>query len=69
MPDLSTQRLLELDGDRWGPMERAVLDNEEGGFGIKAGEVIKREYFEVARGTEKEGMFSVLALVHEGQTI
>jgi ubiquitin carboxyl-terminal hydrolase L3 len=64
VPDPDTQRLLELDGDRWGPLERAVLDDKTGGFGIKAREVIEKEYFEVARGTEKEGMFSVLALVH-----
>jgi ubiquitin carboxyl-terminal hydrolase L3 len=64
VPDLNTQRLLELDGDRWGPLEHAVLDDEQGTFGVKAREVIKKEYFGVARGTGKEGMFSVLALVH-----
>lgn len=62
MPDLSTQSLLELDGDRWSPVERAVLDDSKG-FGVKAREVIKKEYFGKANGS-RGGMFSVLALVH-----
>jgi ubiquitin carboxyl-terminal hydrolase L3 len=65
VPDLSTQRLLELDGDRWGPLEHAVLDDEQGVFDVKAREVIKKEYLEKDNGG-RGGMFSVLALVHAG---
>jgi ubiquitin carboxyl-terminal hydrolase L3 len=68
VPDLDTQRLLELDGDRWGPVERAVLDAKAGEFGAKAREVIKSEYFEKENGA-RGSMFSVLALVHEGRSL
>ncbi|KAI4765117.1 hypothetical protein E4T52_00040 [Aureobasidium sp. EXF-3400] len=70
VPDLSTQSLLELDGDRWGPLERGVLNNGKE-FGVKAREVIKKEYLEDkgSKGGGKDGMFSVLVLMHEGETM
>jgi hypothetical protein len=56
--------LLELDGDRWGPFGRGILAEDGNNFDERAREVIK-EYFEKAKGSEREGMFSVLALVRE----
>jgi hypothetical protein len=60
----SSQKLYELDGDRWGPLEHAILADDESDFGEKAQGMI-REYFEGSEGSGKEGMFSVLALVME----
>jgi hypothetical protein len=60
-----SQKLYELDGDKLGPLERAVLAGDGADFGKKARRVIK-EYFEGSEGSGKEGMFSVLALVREG---
>jgi ubiquitin carboxyl-terminal hydrolase L3 len=57
--------LLELDGDRWGPLEHTYLESNGRDFSEKAREVIKKEYFGKAEGGEREGMFSVLALVRE----
>ena len=70
VPDTEGKVVLELDGDRWGPLTHAALDDREGeagaGFGGKARKVIKKEYFEKDRGRDGRGMFSVLALVREG---
>jgi hypothetical protein len=54
-----------LDGDRWGPLEHTYLESNGRDFSEKAREVIKKEYFGKAEGGEREGMFSVLALVRE----
>lgn len=63
VPDLKGKRVVELDGDRWGPLVHGDLADEAGaGFGVKARRVIKETYFE-SEGIE--GMFSVLALVKE----
>jgi len=70
VPDTEGEGVLELDGDRWGPLAHAELDDREGeaeaGFGAKARKVIKKGYFEKDRGRGGQGMFSVLALVREG---
>jgi hypothetical protein len=58
--------LYELDGDRWGPLERGVMDDDGSDFGEKARGMI-REYFEGSEGSGREGMFSVLALMREGR--
>ncbi|KAI4849918.1 hypothetical protein E4T44_03051 [Aureobasidium sp. EXF-8845] len=65
VPDPDMRALLELDGDRWGLLEHAILESDERDFSEKAREVIKKEYFGKAEGGGREGMFSVLALVRE----
>jgi ubiquitin carboxyl-terminal hydrolase L3 len=66
VPGPDVRVLFELDGDRWGPLERGVLADDGSDFGEKARGTIK-EYFEGGEGRGKEGMFSVLALVREGR--
>ncbi|KAH0284661.1 cysteine proteinase [Aureobasidium namibiae CBS 147.97] len=70
VPDPEGEGVLELDGDRWGPLSHAELDDRDGkagaGFGAKARRAIKKEYFEKDRGRDGHGMFSVLALTREG---
>jgi len=65
VPDLQRNELIELDGDRWGPVIHAKLDKEGKGFGEMAREVMRKEYFEKVTESGKVGMFSVLALVNE----
>lgn len=63
MSDAAGNKVIELDGDRWGPLVHDDLDGRDEGFGAKARRVIKTEYFE---RDEMGGMFSVLALVRQG---
>jgi ubiquitin carboxyl-terminal hydrolase L3 len=65
VPNPDMHMLLELDGDRWGPLERGDLAQDVSDFGLKAREVIKKDYFEKVEEGGREGMFSVLALVRE----
>lgn len=66
VPDLEGTGVLELDGDRWGPLVHGGLDGGNEGFGDKARRVIREEYFE---SEGMEGMFSVLALVRDNDSI
>jgi ubiquitin carboxyl-terminal hydrolase L3 len=65
VPDSNMRVLLELDGDRWGSLKHAILENDGENFSEKAREVIKQEYLEKGQEGGREGMFSVLALVKE----
>ena len=62
MPELQRNELIELDGDRWGPVIHAKLDEEGKGFEERAREMMRKEYFGKATGSGREGMFCVLAL-------
>lgn len=65
IPSADHRVLFELDGDRWGPFKHTSLESDGRDFSEKAREVIKKEYFGMADGGRREGMFSVLALVRE----
>lgn len=65
VPDSDGKKVIELDGDQWGPVVHGDLTNSGKNFGSKAREVIKKEYFEKDKGSS--GMFSILALVRSGE--